>query len=111
MFNAAWGSDRLQILLCNNGWSGILTRDCTLHLINDVVKVVLTIVITGRTVQLLEAMLPPEITTLGVCNVLIEQQQSSNVPSHFLFPRTLSHITSTGSAVIQVVNTGPSYLV
>ena len=53
-------------------------------------------------------MLPPEITTLGVCNVLIEQQQSSNVPSHFLFPRTLSHVTNTGSAVIQVVNTGPS---
>ena len=84
------------------------TRDCTLHLINDVVKVAQTIVIAGRTVQLLEVMLPPEITTLGVCNVLIEQQQSSNVPSHFLFPRTLSHVTSTGSAVIQVVNTGPS---
>ena len=83
-------------------------RDCTLHLINDVAKVAQTVVIAGRAVQLLEVMLPPEITSLGVCNVLIEQQQSSNVPNHFLFPRTLSHVTSMGSAVIQVANTGPA---
>ena len=35
------------------------SRDCTLHFINDVVKVLQTVVIAGRTVQLLEDMLPP----------------------------------------------------
>ena len=50
------------------------SRDCTLHLINDIVKVAQTVVIAGRTVRLLEVILPPEITTLGVCIVLIEQQ-------------------------------------
>ena len=45
-----------------------------------VTKVAQTVVIAGRTVQLLEVMLPTEITSLVVCKVLIEQQQSSNVP-------------------------------
>ena len=33
-------------------------RDCTLQIINNVVKVAQTVVIAGRTVQLLEVMLP-----------------------------------------------------
>ena len=76
------------------------------NLINDVVKAMETVVIAGRTIQPLEVSLPLEVVTQGVCNVLIEQQ-SSNVPNHLLFPRTLTRVTNGSHAVIQIINTSP----
>ncbi|MCY3927570.1 MAG: reverse transcriptase family protein, partial [Acidobacteria bacterium] len=78
-----------------------------INLVKNAVRVFETVVIAGRTIHPLKVLLPTEVTTLGVSDVLIEQQ-SSNVPSHLLFPRTLSKVTRGGHAVIQVTNTSPT---
>ena len=64
-------------------------------------------VIAGRINCPLEVLLPTEVATLGVSDVLIEQQ-SSNAPSHLLFSRTLTRVIKEDHAVIQLTNTDPT---
>ena len=85
----------------------VCTNNSEINLVSNAVKVFETVVIAGRTIHPLEVLLPTEVTTLGVSEVLIEQQ-SSNVPSHLLFPRTLSRVTRGGHAVVQVTNASPT---
>ena len=80
----------------------------SIHLISDTVKVLQTVKVCGRSIQPIELLLPTQIATLGVSDVLIEQQKSSNASKQLLFPRTLSHVTTGGHAIIHVVNTGPA---
>ena len=81
------------------------------HLISDTIKVLHTVKVCRRSIQPIELLLPPQIATLGVSDVLIEQQISSNTSKQLLFPRTLSHVSSGSHAIDHVINTGPAYVI
>ena len=59
-------------------WNPIIV----IHLISDTVKVLHTIKVCGRSIQPIKLLLPTQIATLGVIDVLIEQQTSSNTLSN-----------------------------
>ena len=82
--------------------------DSLIHLISDTVKVLHTVKVCGRSIQPIELLLPTQIATLGVSDVLIEQQMPSNTSKQLLFPRTLSHVSSGSHAIVHVINTGPA---
>ena len=85
--------------------------DSLIHSISDTVKVLHTVKVRGRSIQPIELLLPTQIATLGVSDVLIEQQMSSNTSKQLLFPRTLSHVSSGGHPIVHVINTGPVDLI
>lgn len=67
------------------------TDKSPVNLVSNAVRAFETAVIAGRTNCPMEVLLPTEFATLGVSDVLIEQQ-SSNAPSHLLFPKTLTRV-------------------
>ena len=76
--------------------------------INMVICALKNVTIWGRTVQLVDVLLPKELRQQDVNSILIEPTDNTKLPQHLMTARTLSPVLSNRRALLQVMNISPT---
>lgn len=73
-----------------------------------VVSALKNVTIPGRTVQLIDVLLPDEVLQGNFSGILIEPSNTVKLPQHVIAARTISSIVCGNRALIEVINISPT---
>jgi len=75
---------------------------------NLVVSALRNVTIPGRTIQLVDVLLPDALSQQDLNGILIEPSETIKLPQHVIAARTISPVLNGNQALIQVINVSPA---